>query len=115
VDEAVARQRLQTLLDDLESSTRTLAGEHGDTGELSNLDQHPAEAASELTELERDEAVTAVMHGQRDEVLAAMKRLDDGTYGRCVDCGTELPEERLDARPEAARCVSCQQDLEIAR
>jgi RNA polymerase-binding transcription factor DksA len=115
VDEAAARQRLQELLTDLESSTRTLAGEHGDTGELSNLDQHPAEAASELTELDRDEAMRAVMDGQREQVLAALERLDEGTYGRCVDCGTQLPDERLDARPEAARCMSCQQDLEIAR
>jgi RNA polymerase-binding transcription factor DksA len=115
VDEAAARQRLEQLLTDLDSSSRTLAGEHGDTGELSNLDQHPAEAASELTELDRDEAMRAVVEGQRQEVLAALERLDAGSYGRCVDCGTALPEERLDARPEAARCVSCQQDLEIAR
>ncbi|HEV2890693.1 MAG TPA: TraR/DksA C4-type zinc finger protein [Frankiaceae bacterium] len=115
MDEAAARQRLEQLLTDLDSSSRTLAGEHGDTGELSNLDQHPAEAASELTELDRDEAMRAVVEGQRQEVLAALERLDAGSYGRCVDCGTALPEERLDARPEAARCVSCQQDLEIAR
>lgn len=115
MDEAAVRQRLEQLVADLESSSATLAGEHGDTGELSMLDQHPAEAASELTELDRDEAMRAVVDGQREEVLAALARLDAGTYGRCVDCGTALPDERLDARPEAARCVSCQQDLEIAR
>ena len=115
MDEAAARQRLETLLDELDSSSRTLAGEHGDTGELSTIDQHPAEAASELTELERDEALRAVVEGQRQEVLAALERLDAGTYGRCVVCGTQLPDERLDARPEAARCVRCQHDLEIAR
>ena len=115
MDEAVARQRLERLLSELDASSRTLAGETGDTGELSRIDQHPAEAASELTEIERDEAIRHVVAGQREEVLAALTRLDDGTYGRCADCGTELPDERLDARPEAARCVTCQHDLEIAR
>lgn len=115
MDVAVARQRLETILGELDDSTRTLAGESGDTGELSRLDQHPAEAASELAEFERDEAVLAVVQGQKTEVLAALERLDAGTYGRCVNCGTELPQERLDVRPEAARCVNCQQDLEIAR
>jgi DnaK suppressor protein len=115
VDEAVARQRLQDLLRDLETSSRTLAGEQGDPGELSHLDQHPAEAASELTELERDDAMRAVMDSQRTQVLAALERLDDGTYGTCVSCGTTLPDERLDVRPEAARCVDCQHDLEMAR
>lgn len=115
MDEAVARQRLQALAVELEDSSRTLAGEHGSIGELSHVDQHPAEAASELTELERDEVVLAVVDGQREEVLAALRRLDEGTYGRCVVCGTTLPDERLDARPEAARCLTCQHDVEMAR
>jgi RNA polymerase-binding transcription factor DksA len=55
------------------------------------------------------------MDGQRQEVLAALARLDAGTYGRCVTCGTTLPDERLEARPEAARCVNCQHDMEMAR
>lgn len=115
MDDAAARQRLETLLADLEASSETLASEHGDPGELSNLDQHSAEAASELTENERDDVLRAVVEGQRVEVLAALKRLDEGTYGTCTECGTTLPDERLDARPEAARCVTCQHDLEMAR
>lgn len=115
MDEAVARQRLEQLLAEIDDSSRTLAGETGDTGELSRLDQHPAEAASEFSEMERDEAVRLVVAGQREEVVEALARLDGGTYGRCVECGTQLPDERLEARPEAARCVSCQQDMEIAR
>jgi RNA polymerase-binding transcription factor DksA len=41
-------------------------------------------------------------------VLAALVRLEESTYGRCVDCGGDIPEGRLDARPDAARCVGCQ-------
>jgi DnaK suppressor protein len=115
VDEAATRQRLHALLADLDSSTATLAGALGDTGELSRVDQHPAEAASELIETERDEAMLSIVDGQRSEVLAALERLDAGTYGTCVDCGTTLTDERLEARPEAARCVNCQHDMEMAR
>jgi RNA polymerase-binding transcription factor DksA len=115
VDEAAARNRLEQLLAGIDSSSRTLAGEQGDTGGLSHLDQHSAEAASELTEIERDEAVRVIVGGQREEVVEALARLDAGTFGRCVSCGTDLTDERLDARPEAARCVTCQHDLEIAR
>lgn len=115
MDDAAARQRLEALLADLDASSRTLASEAGPTGELSRIDQHSAEAASELTEMERDDALREVVDNQREQVLEALSRLDGGTYGRCVDCGTALPDERLDARPEAARCVSCQHDLEMAR
>jgi RNA polymerase-binding transcription factor DksA len=115
VDEAAARRRLQALLAEIESSSATLLAEHGDPGELSHVDQHSAEAATDLAEVERDDAVRAIVGGQRDEVVAALARLDAGTYGVCVDCQTALSEERLDARPEAARCVNCQHDLEMAR
>ena len=43
------------------------------------------------------------------EIDAALARLDAGTYGRCVSCGADIPEERLELRPFAGRCVSCTQ------
>ena len=52
---------------------------------------------------------------QRGAVLDALKRLDEGTYGRCVDCAKPVPEGRLEARPEAARCVQCQGKRERRR
>ena len=39
---------------------------------------------------------------------AAIERLAAGTYGRCVDCGTDIPVARLRAQPAAVRCVACQ-------
>jgi DnaK suppressor protein len=41
------------------------------------------------------------------EIDAALARIDAGTYGRCVSCGAEIPEERLELRPFAGRCVAC--------
>jgi DnaK suppressor protein len=117
VDSDKARTRLQTLLEELESSRGTFAHDQDDlgTGELSHVDQHPAEVASELTEQERDEALLAVVEDQRAQVLEALERVEAGTYGDCIDCGKTLPDERLDARPEAARCVDCQHTMELAR
>jgi RNA polymerase-binding transcription factor DksA len=43
------------------------------------------------------------------EIDAALGRIDAGTYGRCVSCGAEIPEERLELRPFAGRCVTCTQ------
>ena len=40
--------------------------------------------------------------------LDALRRIELGTYGTCLDCGAGVPEGRLEARPEAARCVKCQ-------
>ena len=43
------------------------------------------------------------------EIDAALARLEAGTYGRCVSCGSALPLERLEVRPFAAGCVPCRQ------
>lgn len=40
-------------------------------------------------------------------VVAALRRLDDGTYGKCVECGGPIGAPRLDAIPEAATCIDC--------
>ena len=44
-----------------------------------------------------------------DEALA---RVNAGTYGQCTDCDATIPEARLNAAPEAARCISCQEKAE---
>lgn len=43
---------------------------------------------------------------------AALARIDDGSYGHCIDCGMEIPANRLDAAPQAARCIACQSKAE---
>jgi hypothetical protein len=43
------------------------------------------------------------------EIDAALDRIAAGTYGLCVHCGAAIPEERLEFRPFASGCVSCQQ------
>jgi DnaK suppressor protein len=43
-----------------------------------------------------------------DEIDAALDRIADGSYGRCSSCGVDIPLERLEFRPFASGCVSCQ-------
>ncbi len=116
VDLQVARERLEAMLSDLASSAEVLSRENaGDSGELSTVDQHPADSATNLADADREEAALEVVRTQREQVAAALGRIDAGTYGKCVACGQALPDERLEARPEAARCVVCQQKAEGAR
>ncbi len=109
MDLTVARQRLEELRADLDRSAATLEAEGAGTGsELSSMDQHPADAATDLQDADRQGAALDTISDQRDQVVAALARLDSGTYGTCVDCGKPVPDERLEARPEAARCMECQ-------
>jgi DnaK suppressor protein len=108
MDTATARKRLEEICAGLERSIAVLKGEQELDERVSDYPQDPADAGANLSESERTRAVLHVARTQRTEVLEALRRIELGTYGTCVDCGAGVPEGRLEARPEAARCVSCQ-------
>ena len=63
------------------------------------------EAAVDTASIEREGwELTQVEH--------ALARLESGLYGLCVECGAAIPWVRLDAVPEAARCVQCESERE---
>jgi DnaK suppressor protein len=49
------------------------------------------------------------------EVEAALKRVEEGTFGVCLRCEEDIPEKRLKALPWAAYCVSCQEQVDRLR
>lgn len=61
-----------------------------------------------LTHLERDAR-------ELNEAEAALTRIREGAYGRCIDCGREIERERLEANPTALRCIEDQQRYERER
>ena len=107
VDLAAARQRLEGARAELDRSIAVLTGvyQHPPVGD------YPADAAdvgTSLAESDRAEAILTAAKQRRLLVLDALARLDGGSYGLCVDCGKPVPEGRLEAKPEAARCLACQ-------
>jgi DnaK suppressor protein len=113
VDTNETRQRLETMVAELDRSVVTLSPEppdpdnHGTPGD--------ADAGLDLANNARAAAILEVAQEQLKHVHEALRRLDEGRYGRCVDCGTELPAGRLEAKPEAARCMTCQAKAESNR
>lgn len=47
-----------------------------------------------------------------ERLTAALKHIEDGTYGTCVECGKPIGQARLKAIPEAVTCVTCQEKIE---
>lgn len=115
MDTQDARQQLEQMLREIDSATTVLENEGaGDNSELSHVDQHPGDTAGGLQDADEQNALLENSAQQRAEVEAALARLDDGTYGVCVDCGQPIPDARLEVRPEAARCVADQEKHEAA-
>ena len=108
MDTAIARKRLEDIRDDIDKSIAVLLGEHEGNGRAEGYPADPADAGSNLSETDRSQAVLEAARNQRRRVVEALDRIAGGGYGTCVDCGDHVPEGRLEARPEAARCVRCQ-------
>jgi DnaK suppressor protein len=108
-----ARESHEQLLREIDAATQVLEGEEPEPGELEEDGPHDeVDEGTELADQAREEAVIEAADERREEIVAALARLDDGTYGTCVDCGQPIDPARLDYRPEAARCLADQEKLE---
>jgi RNA polymerase-binding transcription factor DksA len=76
--------------------------------ELADYDQHPADDGTETHDQELDETTDMMLAADAEQVELALQRLAEGKYGICVDCGKEIPRERLEAIPESVRCIEDQ-------
>jgi YteA family regulatory protein len=104
------KETLQSQIDQNEEEGY-LEGSLGEaTGELSSYDNHPADSGTELFERSKDLAIDEHHEDQMAKVENALKAIEDGTYGKCAECGKEIPFERLEAIPYTLYCVDHSQE-----
>ena len=86
---------------------RSLAAleEHEGADELSTVDQHPADVATELFDEELAGGMRERLREELEAIERAEQRLAEGTYGISVESGKPIPDERLEAVPTAERTV----------
>lgn len=108
-------QLKKQLTDQLESlEERVEHTEEFDTTELSNYDNHPADNATDLFDQERGMALTQFKEEEIEDIRAALAAMEAGTYGKCAECGKEIPYERMEALPTALTCIDhASNDLDL--
>lgn len=108
-------QARRTLLDERATLVHQLSELGADeSGELTgDVDFGDAFADAGAATAERTEVLGLVdaLKTQLNEVDAALAKVDDGTYGVCVDCGKDIGAARLEFRPNSIRCVSCKSNV----
>ena len=101
-DTAEARARLGAQLAELEDRLSRI---ERDLAEPPDADS--SERAVQMEDDESLEAQAALVSSEIASVRRALERIEDGTYGECANCGNEIAQGRLEARPEAALCIAC--------
>ena len=82
------------------------------SGDLSGYSYHMADTASD--DYERDFSLGRATEEQKAmyTIDEALKRIEDGTYGSCSQCGKAIPKTRLKAIPQADLCIECKKSNE---
>jgi DnaK suppressor protein len=78
----------------------------------SEVDVEPDEGDAEIFEREKNAALIAVLERKLKDIEAALRSIEKGQYGICDRCGNPIEAERLEIKPDATLCVSCQQEVE---
>ncbi len=99
-------QRLGKDTQELERETQGIHKLEGDYGAGEDLGDN-----QEIANQAMEEYLAQHMLGNQEftlsEVEAALDRIKQGTYGKCVECKTEIGVERMKALPYARRCIQC--------
>lgn len=98
------RAELEELLAHLERDEESIRHDRADA---TADDEHDPEGTTLSGEWQKLDGLQRAMRIELAEVIAALGRIDEGTYGICASCGKPIPPGRLEVRPMATMCVPC--------
>jgi DnaK suppressor protein len=104
------RARLQGDMTQMEDNA--LNKDHNTTTSMPN---HMAELGSGNFDQELTLSLLGSEENALDQIDGALKRIEDGSFGLCEECGMKIPKSRLEAIPYAALCVRCTSQREEGR
>lgn len=102
------RKHLQARLTHMEEGALEIPVQDS-ISELSMYDNHPADLGSETFERSKDLALRDSTELEMERIDDAFRKMDEGKYGFCDNCGKEIPVERLEAVPSASLCKECKE------
>ena len=108
----ILEERRREIMDQVQEKIRDVRSEGANNPNQGVLD------AVESSEADIQDDIEFALIQMKSETLnkidAALRRLDEGTYGYCFECGDEISEARLRALPFAVRCKDCEEARETA-
>jgi DnaK suppressor protein len=94
------RERLETIREDIGRDGLIVDEDPQEVAEEAD-GQHPGDVGTDVEERSRDLGLLEQTERELADVEDALRRLEEGTYGRCEVCGRPIPDDRLEANPTA--------------
>ncbi len=111
--EKLLLEKRKTLLADLEELREdSLSTIKDSTGELSSYTYHMADMGTDAQEREKKFHLASKSGRLVYHIDEALRRIQEGTYGKCANCGEDISVARLEAVPHARLCIECKEKEE---
>ena len=107
MDTAEARVALQDRLENLDSELAELTAVPLDPMSAVSFGKRVGDGTTEAVDRLTKVGTAEQLSAMRTDVVRALEKVEDGTYGLCDRCRALIPEERLEARPWSVLCIRC--------
>lgn len=107
----ISELKIKAIREDLEKQLTDLRSQIDEETQKMNsnvINPDRSDLASNYMGRERRLALISRMEEHVNQIEAALKRMDEGTYGVCSNCGKSISADRMEALPYATLCVECQ-------
>jgi len=105
------RAQLNALNRQVEAHRQVLSNDDYPQAEI---EQNTEDAAQHSDDDEVEAALSDIDRQELSSISRALERIKGDDYGLCVDCGRQIPFDRLEREPQTLRCLSCEAPYELS-
>ena len=105
----------ESFVHDINNMAKDPGSSNGDSGDISGHVQHMADVATDMYDREFNLGLASGEREVLGKVEQALKRIEEKSFGACVECAKPIPSARLKALPYTTTCLKCQEKIETKR
>lgn len=105
----------ESFLHDITNMSKDPGSQNGDSGDVSGHVLHMADVATDMYDREFNLGLASSEREVLSKIEQALKRIEEKSFGACVECEKPIPTARLKALPYAETCLKCQEKIETKR
>ena len=105
----------ESFMHDITNMSKDPGSHNGDSGDISGHVLHMADVATDMYDREFNLGLASSEREVLGKIEQALKRIEEKTFGACMECEKSIPSARLKALPYTETCLKCQEKIETKK